>query len=632
MCGIAGQVSKNKDVPKLDDLLRLGSVLHERGPDHIGTDIQGPVGLVHTRLSIIDLSERGNQPMKSTSANSIITFNGEIYNFITLKKELQSLGSSFLSNSDTEILLQGYEMWGIEKLLQKIDGMFAFVLYDKIANKVYLCRDPFGKKPLYLYQDSSQLLFSSSIQSIWRLKEGQLHLNYRSLDYFLAELTMPQPYSIWEEIQQVEPSHYYTYDIESDTLSKANYWVLSSKPIDISLDEAVSETERLLKKSILKRTVADVSIGCFLSSGVDSGLVVALLASQLGIPIKTFTVGFENDAFSEAPDARVVANRYRTVHHEMILKSNILNDIERIINYYGEPFADSSAIPSYYIAKAIGKHVKVALSGDGGDELYGGYPNYGLAYRTDQYLKAYPNKQIRYLATQVDKVTSRIFSRDENMGAYHSFSKWSGAQRMCRQIGFSFDEKKKLYHEEVNVLVQGFTESYLNSVWEANINDGICQNLMLASTKTRLLNDYLVKVDRSSMQNSIEVRSPFLDKALAELAFSLPIEYKFNQGYGKFILKMLAAKYVDKDVFHKRKKGFGLPLGEWLRGDLRDLLCDHLLSSTFSTRRIFNQPYVERLLTEHMSQVKDHTHKLWSLLVFEMWSRAYTDKGSFSLD
>lgn len=629
MCGIVGVVHRQSVPVSIPMLHEMNAYLKERGPDYQGVCADGAVGLGHTRLSIIDLDARSHQPMLTLDKSIIITYNGEVYNFRELRKELIALGASFRTTSDTEVLLEGYRAWGIDKLLKRVRGMFALGIWDKNKQKLFICRDFFGKKPLYYYQDNESFLFSSDIRSIWSQKKDKLNIDYESIDYYLSEIGMPQPKTIWKEVKQIPPASYLELNSKTWESTCKKYLQLElGATQNINLSEAIEQAGVELKKSIKRRLVADVPIGCFLSGGVDSGLVVALLAQQSNRPVKTFSVGLSQSSMNELPEARIVAERYQTDHHELILESEVLEDLPKLIEYFGEPFADASMIPSFYITRAIGKKLRVALSGDGGDELFGGYNDYGLAYRTEKYLKRYPNSNSRMIRTWIDKLISRFDGGRENMGAYAAYLNQPVSKRFFREVGFPFD-RQEIYAEDSPLNEVSFIERYFSSLWREmskNTNGSIVDPLMRGSLQTRLLNSYLVKVDRTAMFNSLEVRSPFLDYDLAKWAFSLPVDLKFNMNTNKLLLKKLAEKHVDKNILNRPKKGFGIPVHDWLRDEMYDWMNDILSKEQLQKRGLFCPDKVRELIAEHrMGTGYNHANKLWALLCLELWFQKFID-------
>jgi len=625
MCGIAGIIDLKNCIVNKEHLIKMSSFMHERGPDNEGFWLKDNIGFAHKRLSIIDLTSAGNQPMLDEQNSIVITFNGEIYNFLKLKNELQLEGVKFKTNSDTEVLIYGYKVWGIDKLLEKIDGMFAFAIYDSIFKKVHLCRDRFGKKPLYYSLVDNKIYFSSDIRSVVPFQVN-IELDYESLDFYLSELGVPQPKTIWKNISQVYKSSYITLNLFDGQIVEKKYWNLTLSPKKIiNIEDAEIEVERLLTQAILKRRISDVEVGCFLSGGIDSGLIVSLLAQNTSEKIKTFTVGFNEEDYNELPQAKELAKKYGTEHTEILIKPKIEDDIYDLVSYFGEPFADSSAIPTYYVCKEMKKYVSVALSGDGGDELFG-YSNYNYINKVDKFSKQYPNYYSREIITMLSKILNRIKLFPENYGAINDlYKKIDSGIALIRGMAFMPEDKKKLYSPNFTKASPNYTVSETQKIWSKYKECNIVDKIFLASLDTRLLNDYLVKIDRASMKSSLEVRSPFLDKDLAELAFKLPLEYKLKDGSPKYILKRLAKKHIDPNIFNRKKQGFGFPVTQWLKSDLKPLLKNELSRDKIIKRGFFNPDYIELIMKEHDSNIGNHTHKLWSLLWLELWCQKNLD-------
>ena len=623
MCGIAGIIHYDQGPVQKNDLVRMTSFMQERGPDHTGYWIDDNVGLAHTRLSIIDLDPRSNQPMVLTDPKLSISFNGEIYNFPGLKAELQRSGVPFRTTSDTEVLLQGYLSWGIPKLLDKIRGMFAFVIIDRNKNKFFLARDHFGKKPLYYSISKKSIIFSSDIKSVKSIAANKLSLDLESLDYFLSEFSVPQPKSIWKEISQLPPSHWMECSLDVDDHVISEYWTgpkFTNHNATPGTD-IINVTEEKLREAIGLRTISDVPIACFLSSGIDSGLITSLLAQSQSGAVNTFSVGFSFEEENELPGAAIVAKRYNTNHHELVLEPNVLEDLAKIIEYIGEPFADPSCIPTYYITKFIGDSFKVALSGDGGDELFGGYDDYGLAYRSEQFYLENPNSFTRNFKVLADKISSRFQGNRENMGSFQAYLIKKDYQRLDRQMGFSPRQKDQLYSKK-SYLNNKYTKTYLDATWEKQRVSSMTESLLRSSLRTRLLNDYLVKVDRVSMMNSLEVRSPFLDITLADWAFSIPNESKFNSGHNKYILKKIAERHVRPDALTMKKKGFSLPLAKWLQQDMHEWMKSILLDRGSIISEMFDRSYVSQLIDENRSS-RLHGNRLWALICLSLWGAKF---------
>lgn len=626
MCGIAGQVFFDTRSVDIADLHHMSKYLVERGPDHEGYWHNHQVGLVHRRLKIIDLSDAANQPMAIAHGKVIVTYNGEIYNFPQLKKELQSLGHSFITSSDTEVLGYGYLQWGIESLLKRLEGMFAFCLLDVSLQQLYLVRDIFGQKPLYYYHHHDEILFSSDIRSIWSLKHLELSINFDALDYYFTELTVPQPRTIWSEVRQIKPAHFLRVDLNSGECNQVCYWEISKvdKELELNLEDALIHTEQLLTQSIVKRTISDVPYGTFLSSGTDSGLVTALLAQQLSHPLRTFTMGFDYQQQNELPGARLVADKFGTDHTEVVISAEVIKTVRKLIQYTGEPFADSSLIPAYYVCREIGSSLKVALSGDGGDEMFAGYKDYQIAQETDDFINQYPDKWTQYARSLGDKAVSLVKPKHRNLGAYYEYHYWPGHQKLFRHMGINFQQKSECYNQLFPLQSRSFARHYLDDLWVQYQSPNDLSTLMKASLRTRLLNDYLVKIDRASMINSLEVRSPFLDRSLAEFAFSLPGSFHYHQGYSKYLLKQLAVKHLGAHHIDQEKKGFSIPLKGWLRHELKDWT-EELIGSLLK-RKYLNEGFCWKIWKEHIQDERDNQHLIWALICLEIWFQEFCDR------
>jgi asparagine synthase (glutamine-hydrolysing) len=550
--------------------------------------------------------------MISYSKQSIIVFNGEIYNYRELRNELIREGCHFKSNSDTEVILNAFECWGIEVMLRKLDGMFAFALYDKKAKRLLLARDRFGKKPLYYHVKGKQIIFSSDIRSFKAVNAISLTIDHHALGYFFAELATPQENTIWREVKKVKPASYILLDTSGYTQNKSFWHLQYTEDCTLGSKEIIERTEFLLTQAVKKRLVADVKVSALLSGGIDSTLIVAKMAEQSNNRIKTYSVGFNEDQFNELPFARQVADKFNTDHTELVIDTRSLGNIHDLILEYGEPFADSSMIPTYLMSKEISKNEKVVLGGDGGDELFGGYHSYYFASKYDvtkQFSSFYP------LASALHRFYPSY--RTEFLKRLLYQAKLPPFTLLNRQLGFDESELRTLFNNEV------FFKSLENEhklIWSKYAcSSSALINVLSASLKTRLLNDYLVKVDRASMYASLEMRSPFLDKDLAEFTATLKPAQLFNGKGTKPILKGMAERYFAKDFVHRNKMGFGIPIGHWFRGDLIHNLKDVVLGGKQRLVDI-NYDYVEKILEEHTNGEVDHAHKLWSLYVFHVWA------------
>lgn len=616
MCGIAGYFSHGQPFP-----IRNEDGFHQclklRGPDHNASSaIQGKVlngKLFHYRLAIIDLEARSNQPMKSNSGHSEIVFNGEIYNFQELRSELSKEGYTFNTKSDTEVLLTGYEHWGISTLVQKLDGMFSFVIYDSRNDEIAIGRDPFGKKPLYYYlDDTGRFAFSSDVRSFEHLGLS-LTIDPVALSYYFCELSTPERHSIYSEIRKFPAGHFGT--LKQGKLEIDSYWKIDySQKIKLSRPEILEESERLIEQAVKKRLISDVGVSAFLSGGIDSSLIVAMMAKNSGNAVKTYTIGYKNKAFDESEYAEKVAKKYNTSHSTIYLDEINPELVKFVLDECGEPFADSSILPSYIICNAIAKHERVALSGDGGDEVFGGYYEYYFASRLDKYKGQVPlMKLLRGL---------------KKMGINHSKTTFA-AELMER--GFDLPEPELLHRrgmgftpDEVSKLMNPayFRNPMLEfeRIWNENKGNAqtILDKVMSCSLHTRLVNDYLPKVDRASMMNSLEVRSPFLDKDLIQFTSQIPGEQLIYNGIPKSITKEIAQKYLPEEDIYRQKMGFGVPIGDWFRTELKsnvEVMRNEDLGQ-------LNAGYKNEVIDAHLSGKKLDS-KMVSLFAFNQWNKSF---------
>lgn len=619
MCGIAAVVGTGSHVLPEEAYHTFRAPLKFRGPDDKGMwhhrSGEHYASLFHTRLSIIDLNSTGHQPMISPSGGTAIIYNGEIYNYKILRRELEERGRVFVSNSDTEVLLHGFELWGMEDLLKKIDGMFAFLLYDVADHRAYLARDRFGKKPLYYAQHQGALVVSSDIRSFYRVPSLNLTIDAHSAGYFFYEFSTPRTQSIWREIKKLPAAHYAVF--ADSHLSMHPYWRLKHTESNrLSWNETVSKAEALLQAAVKKRLVADVPVAAQLSGGIDSSLVVAMMAACSGSKVKTYNVRFDDRTIDESPFARQVATRFGTEHTEVNVSAMDIEVIDQVIAEFGEPFADSSMLPTYQVCREIARHEKVVCGGDGGDELFGGYFINHFTHKLDQV------KSMRWLHHVVRRLPlPRGAYRLDLLRDLLQSANRPAFELLHRHMGFSHAEMKAIFAG--NTVMIDAMQSEHAEVWRqfGNVSpSGSCAiNVLAAFLRTRLENDYLVKVDRASMFASLEMRSPFLDKDLAEFAATLRRSDLYATAGPKSVLKALASKYFSHDFVHRRKQGFGVPLNTWLRGFLRQ----RFVEVVFDNRQQlipFHYQYVRDIFDKHQ-QGEDHAEKLWPVYVFHRWAQ-----------
>lgn len=619
MCGINGFIRNTANIDKSLINSMNDQIIH-RGPDDLGvfnaTILNKHVGLGMRRLSIIDL-DSGQQPMCSSDGSVVIVFNGEIYNFQSLKNELIKTNQiKFETTSDTEVILKLYQVFGT-KSFEMLDGMFAFSILDKAINKTYLVRDFFGEKPLYYTQQNSGFYWASELKSIKNVLPESLSLSKEAIELYFQLTYIPSPYSIYKNVFKLLPNHYLEIDIKTEACDQ--FEIPSSKAEDskedISFGTAKSKTRELVTESVISRSVSDVPIGTFLSGGVDSSVVSLCLAKSKETPIDTFSMGFEKKSFDETEKSRLVAKLIGSNHHEFKVKpKDIKEDIHTVLLNYDEPFADSSALPTYLLSKLTSKHVKVALTGDGGDEVFGGYNKYYMGKLNAKYTSFVPNTIHHQVSNFVYKLAS---SKTDKRGKRYKLKRFLD----------SLNYEGEFYN---NIISLGFQNNELTNLFRSKLEFNVLNQLVSKNSKTlnefrsvdkqiSLEGDLLVKVDRASMLNSIECRSPFLNKELWAFTNTLPENYLINGWDKKHILKEAFKNEFPDDFLNKSKKGFGVPVGDWLRGFLKEELLSYTEKKELNDQGIFNIDYIQELVYNHINQKQDNTFRVWCFYCFQKW-------------
>jgi asparagine synthase (glutamine-hydrolysing) len=611
MCGIAGFTDVVASVPRTleSDRQRVKSmcdVMRHRGPDDEGFFVEPGIGLGMRRLSIIDLST-GHQPIPNEDRTVWVVFNGEIYNYLELRATLLAAGHHFVTASDTETIVHGYEEWG-EQVFSKVRGMYGIALWDTRTRTLLVARDRAGIKPLYYAEAGGRLFFGSEAKCVLVNPEVDRRLNPAALDHYLAYQYTPREHSIFRGIQKLPPAHYLR--VRDGRVSAVRYWQM---PVDRTFEgteqDAVSELRRILGDAVRSHMMADVP----------------LEASDR--PVQTFSIGFDEAAFDELPHARRVATHLQTDHHEFTVRPDALAILDRVIWHFDEPFADPSAIPTWYVSEMARRHVKVVLSGDGGDELFGGYTRYSPDRRVQSFDR---------LSAGMGRAVAAAAWRALPHGARgKNFLRHVARDAQGRYIDsvtfFHADEREALLAPALRAeLASWNTEDYLRRSFNRLEALPDKAQLMAFDFETYLPEDCLVKVDRMSMAHSIESRVPLLDHLVIEFAASIPVSMKMPGKRLKYLLKELAFSLVPREILDRPKQGFGVPIGHWFRGELRDAFGDILASPRTRERGYFNGAFVDRVLDEHLRGKRDHSRQLWQLLVFELWHRRYVDQAALA--
>ena len=621
MCGIVGYVEDSIHGELF--LHKMNSEIIHRGPDQEGYHVEEGVGLGIRRLSIIDL-DSGNQPISNEDESIWIVFNGEIYNFNNLRNELKAKGHNFRTRTDTECIVHLYEDYGTD-CLRFLRGMFAFAIWDRNNNSLFLARDRLGKKPLYYCVTVSGLWFASELKSLRQIPNFSGEIDSLAVDTYLTYMYVPAPQSIFRGVKKLEPATWLIYNKSSHKLQTSRYWDLKFEPKNqLSKSNAVSRLKEILLDSTRIRMTADRPLGAFLSGGIDSSLVVAAMARQTNSPIKTFTIGFEDAKYDERQFAKLVATKYSTEHYELVVKPDIQNILPKLAWFYDEPYADSSSIPTYYLAQMASSHVIVALNGDGGDESFGGYQRYYATLFADKL------KLLNKFGTASRLFTSLVPDSGNSKSYITKIKKFANAIEsdptdfyVNLMSAFNVKTKEQLYSTDFKLELEANQRiPYLKSVLDNIKSSNLLDKLLATDIKTYLPNDLLVKVDIATMANSLEARSPFLDHTLVEFASQLDSNLKIRRHSLKFLLKELAKQWLPPELINRPKMGFGVPISDWIRNDLHDFVRDYLTDSIAKQRGYFNPTYVKYLLDQH-DLGKDNGTLIWILLQFELWNRAY---------
>lgn len=635
MCGIAGFTTFDQTPATTETLEKMGQAIFHRGPDAGGVFVDDGVGLCHRRLAIIDLSEAGVQPMHSHNERFVIAFNGEIYNFLELREELAG-EYPFRTHTDTEVILALYEKYG-ESCLEKLNGMFAFALWDKQQQSLFIARDRMGKKPLYYHQKGKNIWFASELKSLTAIDAFEKRVRTDAVYDFFAYQYIPDPKTIFQDVYKLEPGH--SLKIDKNGIKIQRYWDVSfAQTQDKSEQEWKKTIEDKLMQCTKNRMVSDVPLGAFLSGGVDSSGVVAMMskiAKDAGNEaVTTCSIGFDDEKFNETEFAQAVADQYQTKHHEFTVHQNVRDNLEHIVGFFDEPFADPSLVPTYFVSELARQKVTVAVAGDGGDEVFAGYEKYSIDYLENRIRNKFPSWLRKGIFPTLAKVAGAInltpFKRAKSL-----LNSLSVDPAMGFYISNSFisDEQwDRLVSEQTKTELKGYHPSQvtLENYAKADGPDHLSK-ILYTDMKTYLPGGILVKVDRMSMANSLEVRAPILDYEVVELAANVPSDLKFNtskntKGEKKYILKELFKPFLPDDILYRKKMGFAVPLATWLRTELKDICEEKLLRNNKALTRFFDEGAVSKMWHEHASGKYDHSSPLWSMLMFQLWWDRYMVK------
>jgi len=626
VCGIAGIVRADEAPVDRELLGRMNEAIRHRGPDEDGFYLSDGVGLAMRRLSIIDLKS-GQQPIHNRDQTAWIVFNGEIYNYRELRAELEKRGHQFYTDSDTEAIIHAYDEYGTD-CPKYLRGMFALAIWDTRTKSLFLARDRVGKKPLLYAQVDGQLIFGSEFSALLLHPEVSRDIDFEAIHYYLSFICVPAPLTAYRAIRKLEPGHWLLW--KNGEVRIERYWQLDfSQKLRISEQEAGERVVDLLREAVRVRLMSEVPLGAFLSGGIDSSAVVALMAQESSERVKTFSIGFEEQDFSELHHARRVAEHVGADHHEFIVRPDALEVLPLLVEHYGEPFADSSAIPTYYVARETRAYVTVALNGDGGDECFAGYDRYAGMSVAEKY-GAIPSVIRDGVIGNVVKALPGFDAHPNPIRRVKRFVAGASKPRVERYLrwmsAFNEDHKRDLYTDHFRHETARFDIANVFRPWFEKANgSGVIDAALLTDTMTYLPNDLLVKMDIASMAVSLEARSPFLDHHVMELAASLPEKFKLRGLTKKYLLKKVLNKLVPTENLTRSKMGFGVPIGHWFRSAMEPFMRETLLSERASGRGLFKPEIVRQFLDRHVNGQNDHTHRLWSLLMLELWFQRFID-------
>lgn len=621
MCGIAGIINLDNTPVSSATLAEMNNAQIHRGPDEEGIRVDGAAGLAHRRLSIIDLSG-GRQPLSNEDGTVWITYNGEIYNHREIRKNLEAKGHLFKTKCDTEVIVHLYEEYGKECVLH-LNGMFAFGIFDKKKQYLLLARDRLGQKPLVYFHKNSIFAFASELQSLEKHPDMPSEINPQAIHDYLTLQYIPCPSTIYREVHKLPPAHLLELKLSEGVPRLHCYWSCDySKKCDLSYKDAKIQLRELLEDAVDKRLMSDVPLGAFLSGGIDSTIIVGLMSKISRQPVKSFTIGFEEQKYDERRYANIAALNFATEHHEKIVNPADFSVLEKLVRHYGEPYSDASMLPTFLLSRFTREHVTVALSGDGSDELFAGYYRY-LVMKFAKIADLFPlsvRKPVSSILSSLlpAKTEERTFAG--NIQRILQIASTTPETRYLNLIS-RFDEKRKksIYGEKLAGLALCDTQQYLNTLYSNCMAEDSIEQIMETDLHSYLPGDILTKIDIASMANSLELRNPFMDYRVVEFAASLPLSYKQCGKSRKHILRDTFKDIIPQELLCRGKMGFGVPIARWFRNEWRNIIRGKLLDGRSVSTGYFNRKNIETLISEHQNLQADNSYALWALLIFELW-------------
>ncbi len=627
MCGICGVVARNGIRPVTESLLRhMNDTIQHRGPDDAGYYLDEQAGLAMRRLSIVDLST-GDQPIPNEDQTVWIVYNGEIYNHQEVRRRLEQKGHQFKTQSDTEVIVHAYEEYG-DDCVQHLNGMFGFAIWDTVRRRLLLARDRIGIKPLYYYLSLDHFVFGSELKSVIAHPDVPREIDFSAMDQFLTLEYIPSPRTIFQNVHKLPSGHRLI--LENGIARVEQYWNVETQEMPKGDEACIEALTELIRDAVKIRLMADVPLGAFLSGGIDSSAIVSFMSELSSDPVRTFSIGFGDPTYNELPFARMVAEQFGTNHHEEHLNADINEMVMRLVSHFDEPFGDFSIFPTFLVSEMARKFVKVSLSGDGGDEIFAGYDTY-VAQGLDQRVYGRLPRWVRQ--KMMPGLLSLIPPQSAKKGMINKAKRFveggalpSAWQHTRWMMFMNQQDKSALYTPDVRAAINGDSPGALMEHYfqEAANSDRLAQQ-QYVDVKTYMVDNILVKVDRMSMATSLEARVPLLDHRVVEFGLNLPPHLKLHGNETKVILRRIMADRLPKAVLEKPKEGFSIPLKHWLRNDLRPLLSDLLSPGVVRNRGYFDPNTVSRWIGEHMTREANHSHRLWALMVFELWHRQVLD-------